>query len=203
MSWDENALCRNDPHPERWFNYTKKETTLSSGKAVGGILDLQDICALCPVRQGCGEAALAEESKGDSVTGRYGFRAYMTPEQRAAIVRLGGLRGRDPMKVVMGLGKKTKVRGEVVTETVPPIPEQGIEWNRAHTALARKLTRRLRDTVRPGRNIPGDKTLCKFLGCSPERLHVVLDSLLQSGTLLEHEPGKYVLTTNQRSKEIL
>lgn len=196
MGWDDNALCKGDPNPGRWFSYIKQGRPSVQGE--GGILDLQDICALCPVRKPCGEAAMADEAGTSGDAMRHGFRAYMTPAQRAAIHRLGGLQGRDPMQVVLGLKTATKdKRGKVTHATVPPIPEDGIDWNRAHTALARKLTRRLRDTTRSGRNIPGDKVLCKFLGCSPERLHVVLDSLLQAGTLLEHEPGKYVLTTNQ------
>lgn len=199
--WAENAACKDDSNPDRWFNF--KRQGRPGPHTEGGILDLQDICAVCSVRKACGEAAFAEEAKTDSVVGRHGFRAYMTPEQRAAIVRLGGLRGRDPMQVVLGITGKTKSKhGKVETTTVPVIPEEGIEWNRAHTALARKLTRHLRATTRSGRNIPGDKVLCKLLGCSPERLHVVLDSLLQSGILIEHEPLRYVLTTESTKEPV-
>jgi hypothetical protein len=85
--------------------------------------------------------------------------------------------------------------------TVPPIPTEGIEWNRAHTALARKLVKHLKTARYRGRNIPSDKVLCKYLGCSPQRLHVVLDALLQSGILIEHEPLRYVLSPKVNQKE--
>jgi len=186
VSWADQAQCKGDPNPGRWFlNSTNHQN----------LLDLQDICALCPVRNGCGQAAMDEEAKIGS-GGRWGFRAYMTSQQREAIARLGGLRGRDPMKVVLGQTTATKKGKKIVHGHAPPIPENGIEWKRTHTALARKLTRYIELNVKPGRNLPGVVKLCKDLGCTEDRLRTVLDALLQSGTIIEHEPSRYVRTTN-------
>lgn len=189
MSWYESAYCKDDPNTDRWFSGRKQDQ-----------LDIQDICALCPVRPACGNAAM-EEEKGQGADYRTGFRAYMTPGQRVTIERTGGLRGRDPMKVVMGLGTKRKdSHGQVRTMSVPAIPEGGVDWNRAHTALARKLTKWSEVNVKPGHYLPNDKKLCVMLKCSPERLHKVLDAMLQSGTIIEHTNGgrgsRYVRTSN-------
>lgn len=172
--WAELAGCRNDPNPERWFKDPKKH-----------ILDLQDICALCPVRKACGNAAM-EEEHGEGENTRFGFRAYMTPNQRHAIERLGGLRDRDPMKVMLGIQAKTKNKSGVIETAVgAPIPEEGIILNKAHAALARKLTKWIEAHVVVGSPLPTIARLARLMSCTPVRLRIVLTALTQSGTLSE------------------
>lgn len=96
MTWHSAAACKGDPLYERWFRMTAQD-----------IRDMQDICALCPARPGCGNEAMKDEGDVDSAS-RHGFRAYMTPVQRAQIHKNGGLRGRDPMLVVKGMAKQKK-----------------------------------------------------------------------------------------------
>jgi hypothetical protein len=54
-------------------------------------------CFKCPVRRDCAAQTMLEE--GSAATGRYGYRGAMTPAQRRALYRRGGLRGRDPKRL--------------------------------------------------------------------------------------------------------
>jgi hypothetical protein len=56
-------------------------------------------CFKCPVRRECAEQAMKEE--GSAPAGRYGYRGAMTPAQRRALYRRGGLRGRDPKRLAI------------------------------------------------------------------------------------------------------
>lgn len=94
--WYNRAFCKGDENFDRWFRMMPHE-----------VRDMQDICALCPCRKPCAKAAFAEE-EGLAGEQRYGFRAYMTPMQRAEIANNGGLRGRDPLDIVEGMAKKKK-----------------------------------------------------------------------------------------------
>jgi hypothetical protein len=131
------------------------------------------ICAACPVRKECGEQALLEE-EGTSEDERAGFRAYMTPQQRVSVERRGGLKGRDPMRLVLGRDGRRKIL---------PIPEEGDRWSRHHTTLARKVVAWVVDNVEIGEALPTQGQLCKVLQCNPDPLRRVLSALVLDGTL--------------------
>lgn len=57
------------------------------------------VCFKCPVRIECAEQAMKEE--GSAPAGRYGYRGAMTPAQRRALYRRGGLKGRDPKRLAV------------------------------------------------------------------------------------------------------
>lgn len=150
----------------------------------------RQVCEGCPARRGCGEAAMREEEPMGVV--RFGFRAYMTPKQRETIARNGGLRGRDPMDVVKGIMRKDRK-----AQPAPVIPDDGgPEWKRTHTTLARRLRRWLPEHVAPDDWVPDIEVLAKELGCNSatplDRLHVVLDALVQDGTLRLAAEGCYI-----------
>lgn len=130
----------------------------------------RDICAVCPVRIECGEQSLTEEGNSD-IANRFYVRAYMTPGQRLSVHRRGGLKGRDPMKLV---------KGDDNGRSVPPIPDEGDRWSKHLTTLARKLIREFRD-LPVGTALPGD--LSERLGCNVMPLARVLDDLVRDGTL--------------------
>lgn len=133
----------------------------------------RDVCSVCPVRVECGERALEEEGTLD-LSNRFYTRAYMTPPQRLSIQRRGGLKGRDPMKLVLGDDNGRRV---------PPIPDEGDKWSKHHTTLARKLVRWLAETCELGQRLPTNDLLQKHLECNPAPLQRVLDALVQDGTL--------------------
>lgn len=145
------------------------------------------MCAVCPVRQECGEQAMVEEAGAD-LAGRWFVRAYMTPAQRVSLHRRGGLKGRDPMHLVLGID------GD---RTIPPVPDEGDRWSKHHTTLARKLVRYLDDNVKRGDVIEKRVWLQAALNCNPLPLDRVLDALVQDGTLdtvgaLPHKNRRYV-----------
>ena len=98
----------------------------------------------------------------------------MTPAQRQSIHRRGGLKGRDPMKLV---------KGDDNGRRVPPIPDEGDRWSKHHTTLARKLIRHLAANAEVGKRIDRFAALVVILDCNPAPLQRVLDALVQDGTL--------------------
>lgn len=133
----------------------------------------RSICAVCPARLQCGADAL-EEEWGSRQEHRHGLRAYMTPAQRHAIERQGGLNGRDPMKVVLGNGGR---------RPVPGLPDDGDNWSRHHTTLARKVLPWIIEHVEIGEELPTQAHICAQLGCNPSPLRRVMEALVQDGTL--------------------
>lgn len=128
-------------------------------------------CALCPVRVECGDQAMLEEGGTDQ---RWFVRAYMTPEQRVSIHRRGGLKGRDPMALVMGQDEG---------RAVPPVPDEGDRWSKHLTTLSRKLVREVLLGMERGQHLPPSVPLCEMLQCNPAPLARVLEALVQDGTL--------------------
>jgi hypothetical protein len=133
----------------------------------------QDICAVCPVRNECGAYVMETEGNVDE-TMRFGFWAYMTPQQRVSIHRRGGLLGRDPMLMVKGRDGERQVM---------PVPVEGDRWSRHHTTLARRVVALLQDTLADGEVLPSLDALAEILDCHTSPLRRVLDALVQDGTL--------------------
>lgn len=133
----------------------------------------QTICASCTERIPCSTQAMMEEG-GTDETMRFGFRAYMTPEQRVSIHRRGGLLGRDPMYLVNGID------GD---RLVPGVPIEGDRWSRHHTTLARKVVKWVNANRKVGKQLPTVAALARTLECHPQPLKRVLDALVQDGTL--------------------
>lgn len=133
----------------------------------------RDICAVCPVRIECGEQSLTEEGNSD-IANRFYVRAYMTPGQRLSVHRRGGLKGRDPMKLV---------KGDDNGRSVPPIPDEGDRWSKHHLTLARKLIRWMSEACPVGQKLPASAVIQEHLGCNPAPLQRVLEALVQDGTL--------------------
>lgn len=67
--WILQAACQN-ADPELFFSNSLREETIALR-----------LCATCPVRQACLDAALAEESSTAS-SGRYGIRGGLKPFER-------------------------------------------------------------------------------------------------------------------------
>jgi hypothetical protein len=133
----------------------------------------QDICAVCPVRKECGAYVMETEGGADEAM-RFGFWAYMTPQQRVSIHRRGGLLGRDPMHMVKGRDGERQVM---------PVPIEGDRWSRHHTTLARRVVTLIQDTLVDGEALPSTDALAELLECHPSPLRRVLDALVQDGTL--------------------
>lgn len=131
------------------------------------------LCAACTARTACGALALVEEQGLDAEL-RFGLRAYMTPAQRESIERRGGLKDRDPMQLVLGDDNGRRV---------PPVPDDGDNWPRHLTTLARKVVRWLIENVEVGGVLPAKSAICDAIGCNPTPLRRVLDALVQDGTL--------------------
>lgn len=72
--WAQDALCA-QTDPEIFFP-----------EKGGSIREATAVCAQCPVKQQCLDAALEEES-GSSGYGRHGVRAGTTPRQRAHLAK--------------------------------------------------------------------------------------------------------------------
>lgn len=184
--WVKDAAClRSDPK----IFFDNIEDELREGEKRKAIIIAQNICAHCPVRIECGEEAMRAELNS-SADYRCGFRAYMTKEQRASIARRGGLKGRDPMRLVKGWDGKRRV---------PPVPVDGDKWTRHHTTLARRLVRWLVEHVEIGADLPAQSEMCSTLKCQPEPLRRVLQALVQDGTLdFAGRVGRGANASNQR-----
>lgn len=178
--WVEDALCAGLvfyippfawPVPAAALFFPEQD---GPGRPAAAVYDApRSICAACPVRVQCGTDAL-EEERNDRPDHRHGLRAYMTPAQRISIERQGGLHGRDPMKVVIGTGGK---------RPIPGLPDEGDNWSRHHTTLARKTLRWLVDNVAVGAELPTQSAMCTALECNPSPLRRVMEALVQDGTL--------------------
>jgi len=167
--WLDEAICAGSD-PRLFFEDTDYG---SWEERAPGIAHARSMCAACPGRQGCAEQALVEE--GDTPAyNRYGFRAGMTPEQRESIHRRGGLNGRDPIKLIAGKDGRRRV---------PPVPDEGDQWNRHHTTLARKVMRWLDDFIGIGEELPPQAKICEILSERAQPMRRVLDALVQDGTL--------------------
>lgn len=169
QSWADRAAC-NGMSPRLFFEHT--EDTHPTVR-VPAIEKAQGICAACPVRTECGNRAMVEEGGSDESM-RFGFRAYMTPQQRVSIHRRGGLLGRDPMQVV---------NGRDGDRDVPPVPVEGDRWSRHHTTAARKVVKWVNCNRKVGAKLPTLMKLSEELGIHHQPLKRVLDALVQDGTL--------------------
>ena len=170
-----------------WVNYAackgsdQKQWFLTG---VNAMLACRAICAECPARKGCGEAAFKEEE----TQLRFGFRAYMTPAQRETIARQGGLRGRDPMDVVEGINRQHRKK-----LLAPPLDDDGgPKWTRVHETLARRLRRWLPENVAPNDWLPDTGVILQDMNTVPDRLQLVLDALVRDGTLTCAAAGSYI-----------
>lgn len=74
MDWRAQALCRDDPEPERWFPVG------TTGNAALQIEDAKDSCRRCDVRASCLDWAL--ETGQDA-----GVWGGLTEEERRALKR--------------------------------------------------------------------------------------------------------------------
>jgi hypothetical protein len=75
----DGAACAGDPQPDRWFPANMRERVAYEPV-------VKAICATCPVAAACLVAALEEET----VDGlRYGIRAGLNEDERAALVESG------------------------------------------------------------------------------------------------------------------
>jgi hypothetical protein len=137
-----------------------------------GTLKAKAVCALCPVRKPCAEQAFIEE--GSAPYGRYGIRGWMTPAQRDVVYRRGGLRGRDPKRLLLGRDGRRKIR---------PVPDEGLDWSRHHTTLARKMCVWMEGRLNVGQRVPSVTKLCQLLSCNPVPLAKVLEELVEVGVL--------------------
>lgn len=164
--WVAEATCRGVPKPfdEAIHGATPDVRALNLKEA-------REMCRCCTVRIPCCEQALVEEAGQEQ---RFGLRAWLTPAQRQAIERNGGLKGRDPMLLAQGWDGKRKV---------PPIPDSGLTWSRHHTTLARKVVKWLVLSTEIGGSLPPHAKMCTVFGCNPDPLARVLSALVQDGTL--------------------
>lgn len=135
--------------------------------------DARAVCARCPVRSQCATQALVEEGSS-AVELRSGIRGYLTPAQRSTIAKRGGLAGVDPLALATGWDGERRI---------PSIPDDGDQWSRHHTTLARKVVRWLVDNVDVGATLPTQASMCKALSCHPTPLRRVMEALVQDGTL--------------------
>ena len=173
--WVKDALCLN-LDTRMFFEHIDNARGVVQRKH--SIEKMQFVCAQCPVRIQCAEEAMLQEGDSDELV-RFGFRGYMTPQQRASLARRGGLRGRDPIDVVEGRDGDRRV---------PPIPLHGDKWSRHHTTLARKIIPYLNSNCEVGALIPTRAQLCEALGCKLTPLNRVLKALVQDG-VLDLAPG--------------
>jgi WhiB family redox-sensing transcriptional regulator len=91
--WLLKRACADTP-VEVFFDATEVTSKTERDEAVKVA---KAICRSCPVRRDCLEQAMKEE--GSAAAGRYGVRGYLTPQERRKLYRVGGLRGRDPVKL--------------------------------------------------------------------------------------------------------
>jgi Transcription factor WhiB len=67
--WTEDAACRDDPNPDRWFAQGTSGQSTQPGDASPTVLELMLTCVRCPVRIPCLEDALTPHPLGGRAIG--------------------------------------------------------------------------------------------------------------------------------------
>lgn len=191
MSWGERAACSGLP-VNRFFNdvWPDEETLAIDEEAFDRA---RSVCASCPVRLNCFEAAMIEEG-GSAVTRRWGVRGGVTPAQRYSIWRRDASACEQCSETFDPLGL---VEGEVVCScgdfTEPPIPLDGDTWYPRHDALLKRLIDYLLERTKPGdRILPPYRMLLELGHRRKDDLPLCYDRLIADGLILRGEGrGEY------------
>lgn len=146
------------------------------------------VCAGCPVRIPCYEAAMLEED-GSAEVMRHGMRGGATPSQRYSIWR------RDSGSCIQ-CGETYDPLGLVAGDVVcgcgsfsePPIPDTGDEWYPRHDALLAKLTSYLLEKTEPGDRILPPYRMLEELGHRrKDDMPLCYDRLIADGLIVRGE----------------
>lgn len=181
--WQNRALCKG---LTRLFYDDVYGPDEGNGPAdPAGLSAARAVCAACPVRGEC-FAQVMEDEAGMAAEKRYGIAAGMTPEQRWSAEKRNSVRdakGRilDPLKVI---------DGRLPDRKVTPIPDEGDQWTRRHTTLARKFVAWLAAETKNGTEIPGPHKMSQMLDkARPGDMQRVYDALVNDGTLRQKGNG--------------
>ena len=189
MSFYDRAACLGLP-PEMFFEDVWVEDD------EGTVVDVNEdalararaVCAGCPVRVPCIEAAMDEED-GSADARRHGMRAGLTPSQRYSIWRRDSLRCIQCRETYDPLGL---IAGEAVcgcgSFTEPPIPDEGDTWYPRHDALLAKLIEYLLTKTKPGdRILPPYRMLLELGHRRKDDLPLCYERLIDDGLIVRGE----------------
>lgn len=174
----------------------------SDGEEQDGPLDedalarAKAVCATCPVRVQCHEAAMAEEA-GAAESRRFGVRGGITPGQRYSIWRRDSMRCERCGETYDPLGL---VAGEAVCScgefSEPVIPHEGDTWYPRHDGLHQRLVDYLLANTEPGDRILPPYRMLEELGHRrKDDLPLVYKRLIEDGLIVRGERrGEYYRT---------
>lgn len=189
--WHTRAKCRNMPL-STFFEDIWEEVEDEAGELVNVITHLdklveaRSICDRCPVRRQCYGETMTLEA-GAAPDRRPGFRAGMTGPQRWSAEHRSAVRcpvcntPLDPNAVREG--EVACVNECQIDRAMPAIPDEGDQWTRRHTTLARKIVRWLMEQVAVGEEIPRPHALAKIMNERRTDMCRVFDALVADGTL--------------------
>lgn len=193
MTWEDRAACTGLPG-SMFF-----EDVWPTGEEQDGPLDAdaleraKAVCATCPVRVACYEAAMAEEG-GAAESRRHGVRGGVTPGQRYSVWRRDSIRCERCGETYDPLGL---VAGDAVCEcgafTEPAIPPEGDTWYPRHDGLLKRLTEYLLEKTVPGDRILPPYRMLEELGHRrKDDMPLVYQRLIDDGLIVRGEGrGEY------------
>lgn len=182
--WQDDALCKGSTNAFYDDVYGADE---GNGEPVdtAALQRARGVCSICPVRTEC-FAQVMEDEAGSAADKRFGITAGMTPEQRWSAEKRGtvtDVKGRtlDPLRVI---------DGRLPDRKVSPIPDEGDQWTRRHTTLARKFVVWLVENTKNGTEIPGPHKMSQTLDkARPGDMQRVYDAMVNDGTLKQKGNG--------------
>lgn len=158
---------------------------------------VREVCGGCPVRRECHTDAMEEEGERP-VKLRHGLRALLTPAQRYTLskrkwrCRCGV--ALDPAHLQQGV-RRCPIMCGVPHRKVPAIPDQGEEWTRRHTEVARLVLEWMEENVEVGEQMPTSVDLHLTLNVRRAYIDRVYAALTQDGVL--HRTGnRYTRTSH-------
>jgi hypothetical protein len=193
LDWRDRAACSALP-PDTFFEDVIPSNADGTDGALNhdGLVFARTVCASCPVRLQCHEAAMLEEA-GSAANRRHGVRGGVTPAQRYSLWRRDSWACLQCGDVYDPLGI---VAGEAVCSCgwneEPPIPDVGDQWFPRHDELLRLLIAWLLEETVPGDRVPPPYKMLAILGYRrKDDMPLIYDRLLDDG-LLERGDGRGV-----------
>ncbi len=184
MSWQDFAACK-ATLPSVFFE-----------DAEAGGTEAVVICAMCPVRGECLEAALADEEDA-APTYRFGVRGGLTPALRYTVATRARLRCRscnalhDPIDLANGILRCTAFCGETPARAFRTDNDYG-PWLPRLTGLGHLVISWVSENVAQGEQLPSPTALARSLKQRKEDTVRVYQALVEDAFILRSGRSKYV-----------
>lgn len=193
--WLDDAACKG---ATGYPFFTNLPDESGQGGDSDGVVAARRYCDSCPVRSECILEAVHYEH-GAEPSRRNGVWAGYTPAQRQSAERRNAISCAvcgatfDPALVRIGI-VRCPVDKRHVDRVLPPIPDEGDQWSKRHTTLARRVLKHL-DAGGP---VPRPRRLSVEFAVREQDMARVFAALVLDGTLRRNTRGDYLRTKRTR-----